>query len=74
MRTAAWEAEPQIALRDCFKEAVRGRSIYKVLVKAEFNTIKRSFYKIFLLVRRISCHHEGTECFSRYEEMQGLRS
>ena len=47
MRIAAWEAAPQIALRDCFKEAVEGRSVYKVLVKAEFSTIKRSFYKRF---------------------------
>ena len=42
MRTADWEAAPQIALRHCSKEAVGGRSIYKVLVKAEFNTIKHS--------------------------------
>ena len=30
------------------------------------------FTKGFLLVRRSWCHHEGTWCFSRYEEMQGL--
>ena len=30
-----------------------GRSVYKVLVKGEFNTIKHPFYKSFLLVRRI---------------------
>ena len=30
-----------------------GRSIYKVLMKGEFNTIKHSFYKRFLLVMRI---------------------
>ena len=41
MRTAAWEAAP--ALRDCSKEALGERSIYKVLVKGEFNTIKHSF-------------------------------
>ena len=39
MRTAAREAESQIALRDCSKVAV-GKEIYKVLVKGEFNTIK----------------------------------
>jgi len=27
-----------------------------------------------LLVMRIWCHHQGIWCFSRYEEMQGLRS
>ena len=47
MRTAAWEAVPQIALRDCCEEAVGGSSICKVLVKAEFNTIKPLFYKWF---------------------------
>ena len=50
-----------------------GKSVYKVSVKGEFNTMKHSFYKRFLLVVRVRCHHEGTECFSRYEEMQGLR-
>ena len=33
MRTAAWEAASQIALRDCSKAAVGGKSMYKVLVK-----------------------------------------
>ena len=32
------------------------------------------FTKVFLLVFRIWSHHEGIQCFSRYEEMQGLRS
>ena len=35
------------------------RSMYKILVKEEFSTIKHSFYKGFLLVRRSWCHHEG---------------
>ena len=39
MKTAAWEAAPQIALRNCSKGAVGGKSIYKVLVKTEFSTI-----------------------------------
>ena len=30
-----------------------GKSIYKVLVKGEFNTMKHTFYKRFLLVMRI---------------------
>ena len=46
MRTAAWEAAPQIALR-LLQRGSEGRSIYKVLVKGEFNTIKHSFYKRF---------------------------
>ena len=52
MVTAAREAAPQIAWRDCSKEAMGGRSIYKVLVKREFNTIMHSFYK------RFSANHE----------------
>ena len=46
MRTAAQEAAPQIALGDCSEETVGG-SIYKILVKGEFSTIKHSFYKTF---------------------------
>ena len=53
MSTAAQKAAAQISLRDCSKEAVGGRLIYKVLVKWEFNTIKRSFYK------RFSASHEA---------------
>ena len=53
MRTAAWEAASQIALRDCSKVAVGGKSKYKVSVKEEFSAIKHSFYKRFLLVMRI---------------------
>ena len=49
MRTSPQEAEPQNALRDCFKKAVGGRSIYKVLVKGKFNNIKHSFYKRFFV-------------------------
>ena len=39
MRTAAWEAASQIALR-LLQSSSEGRSKYKVLVKGEFNTIK----------------------------------
>ena len=53
MRTAAWEAASQIALRGCSKAASGGKSIYKVLVKGEFNPMKHSFYERFLLVVRI---------------------
>ena len=40
MKTAAWEAAPQIALRNCSKGEVGGKSIYKVLVKTEFSTVR----------------------------------
>ena len=45
--TVAQETAPQIALRDCSKEAVGRRSMYKILIKGVFNTIKRLFYKRF---------------------------
>ena len=50
---AAWVAATRIALRDRPKEAAGGRSIYKVLVKVEFHTVKHPFTKGFLLVPRI---------------------
>ena len=53
MRIPAQEAAFQIALRNCSKAAVGGKSKYKVLMKGEFNAIKHSFYKRFLLVMRI---------------------
>ena len=49
MRTAAREAPSQIALRDCSKAASGGKSIYKVLVKGEFSTMKHVFYKRFFV-------------------------
>ena len=49
MRTAAWEAASQKALRDFSKVAV-GERQYKVLVKWEFNTMKHSFYKSFFVI------------------------
>ena len=52
MRTTARQGASQIALRDCSKAAV-GKSIFKVLVKGESNAMKHSFYKRFLLVRKI---------------------
>ena len=47
MRTASWEAAPQIALRDYSKEPVGRRSKYEVLVKADYNTIMHSLNKRF---------------------------
>ena len=51
MRTAPWEAASRIALRDCSKVAVGGKSKYKVLVKGEFSAIKDLLYK------RLSASH-----------------
>ena len=48
MRTAAWEAASQIAER-LLQSGSGGKSICKVLVKAEFNTMKHSFYKRFFV-------------------------
>jgi len=53
MRPVAWKAASQITQTHCSKAAVGARSICKVWVKGEFNTMKYSFYKVFLLVRRI---------------------
>ena len=52
MRTAAQEAASQTALGDYSTVAVGGKSIYKILVKGEFNTLKHSFCK------RIFVNHE----------------
>ena len=73
MRVAAWEAASQIALR-VLQSGSGGKSIYKVLEKGEFNTMKHLFYK------RLFVSHEGLMLtirdvvLPRYEEMQGLRS
>ena len=49
MRTAVQETAPQIVLRNCSKEAIGGKSIYKVLVEAKFKIFKHSFYKRFFV-------------------------
>ena len=74
MRTAAGETEAQIALRDCSKE-VAGESQY-LRFWWRGNSMQSSAYftKDFLLVTRSWRHHEGIECISRYEEIQGLGS
>ena len=54
MRAAAWEEASQIALKDCSNVAVgESQYIYNVLVKGDFNVMKHSFYKRFLLVMSI---------------------
>ena len=46
MRTVAWETAPQIALRDCSKEAV-GEGQYMIFMKGEFSAIRHLLYKRF---------------------------
>ena len=57
---AKWRQQPQIAER-LLQRGSGARSIYKVLVKGEFNILPLITHltKDFLLVRRIKCHHEG---------------
>ena len=52
MRTAAWETAPQIALRDCSKEAGgEGKdSIYVIWVKGVHTVKHINFFRKFLLV------------------------
>ena len=47
MRTAAGETAPQVALRDCSKEAVGEGRYYKILGKKEFNAVKHLLDKMF---------------------------
>ena len=49
MRTAAWEATPQITQRKLHRGS-GGRSIYKILVKGKLNAVKHSFTEGFKLV------------------------
>ena len=58
MRVAAWEAASQIALR-VLQSGSGGKSIYKVLVKGEFNPMKHSIYKRFFVSHESLMHHEG---------------
>ena len=59
METAALEPAPQIALRNCSKEAGEKPSIYVILVKEEYMQSSTDFCRRFLLVMRSSHHHEG---------------
>ena len=53
MQTAAREAASQIALKRLLQSGSGGKSIYKVLVKGEFNAMKHSICKRFFV------SHEG---------------
>ena len=50
------------------------RSTYKISVKRSSVKSSTYFTKDILLVTKSWCHCEGIQCFSRYEEMQGLGS
>ena len=55
-------------------------STYVILVKGSSCNQAHIFYRFLLvvcrplLVTRSECHHEGFQCFSRYEEMQEVGS
>ena len=74
MRTAAWEAAPHVALRDCSKDCSGRCSLYRFWWRGSSVPLRTHFTEGFLLVRRIWCHHERIQCFSIFEEMQGLGS
>ena len=50
MRTVAWETAPQIALRDCSKEAGRKVSKDVILVKEEYMQSSTYFSRSSLLI------------------------
>ena len=72
MRTAARKTAPQMALRNCSKEIVGEDQYIRSRWKRSSVQSSAYFTKGFLLVMRHWYHHEGSWCFSRYEEMQGL--
>ena len=53
MRTAALGGSISDSSERLLQRGSGGRSVYNVLVKGVFNTMKHSFYKRFLLVMRI---------------------
>ena len=74
MRTAAWETASQRALRDGSRAAVGEGQHVRFWWRGSSTPWSTHFTKGFLFVMRIWGHHEGILCFSRSEEMQGLRS
>ena len=59
MRTAAWEAASQIALRDCSKAAVGESQYIRFWWRRSSIPLSTHFTKGFLLVMKLWCHHEG---------------
>ena len=74
MKTAAWETAPQIALRDCSKEAVEEGQNIRFWWRGSLVHSIAYLTKDFMLVTRSWCHHKGIHCFSRYEEVRGSGS
>ena len=73
MRTVARETAFQIEMKNCPKVEEKGWGRYVILVKESMKS-STYFCRRFLLVTQSSHHLEGTQCFSRYEEMQELGS
>ena len=69
IRTAAWEAASQIALRDCSKAAVGEGHCVRFRWSGSSIPLGTHFIKGFLLVMRIWCHHEGISCFSLFSSV-----
>ena len=69
MRTAAWVAASQIALRDCSKAAVGEGHCVRFWWRGTSIPLGTHFIKGFLLVMRIWCHHEGIYCFSLFSSV-----
>ena len=77
MRTAAQETAPQIALRNCSKDAEWGCQCICDFGKGGLHAIRHIFFQKIsasllklLRVTRNSCHYERFKCFSRYAEIQ----
>ena len=64
----------KIALRNGSKAAVGEGQYIRLWWRGSSVQSSTYFTKGFLLGMRNGCHHEGIQCFSRYEEMQGLGS
>ena len=59
MRTIAWEAVFQIALKYHSQEVEGDVRMYVILEKGEAHTTRHTFYRRLLLVMRSRHHHEG---------------
>ena len=72
---AKWGLQPSDSSERLFQSGSRGRSMYKISVKGEFNTIKCLLYKRFSATQEdLMSSGRGLVLFSRYEEIQGLES
>ena len=72
---AKWGLQPSDSSERLFQSGSRGRSMHKISVKGEFNTIKCLLYKRFSATQEdLMSSGRGLVLFSRYEEIQGLES